>query len=97
MPGIVIPQVFWEYSAPRVLTIEYMVGQGLREALSRLSRRSPPHCVNLYKVFLKQIFEDGFFHADPHPGNLLFLPDGRIGLLDFGIVGRVSRDRLAGK
>ena len=73
-----------------------MVGQGLREALSRSAGECHRLAVNLYKVFLKQIFEDGFFHADPHPGNLLFLPDGRIGLLDFGIVGRVSRDRLAG-
>jgi len=96
MPGIVIPQVFWEYSAPRVLTIEYMVGQGLREALSRSAEDRHRIAANLYEAFLKQIFEDGFFHADPHPGNLLFLPDGRVGLLDFGIVGRVSRDRLAG-
>jgi len=96
MPGIVIPQVFWEYSAPRVLTIEYMVGQGLREALSRSAEDRHRIAANLYEAFLKQIFEDGFFHADPHPGNLLFLHDGRVGLLDFGIVGRVSRDRLAG-
>src|SRR5262245_7624166 len=96
MPGIAIPQVFWEYSAPRVLTIEYMVGQGLREALSRSAEDRHRIAANLYEAFLKQIFEDGFFHADPHPGNLLFLPDGRVGLLDFGIVGRVSRDRLAG-
>src|SRR5919106_637009 len=96
MPGIVIPQVFWEYSAPRVLTVEYMVGQGLREALSRSAEDRHRIAANLYEAFLKQIFEDGFFHADPHPGNLLFLPDGRVGLLDFGIVGRVSRDRLAG-
>jgi ubiquinone biosynthesis protein len=96
MPGIVIPQVFWDYSAPRVLTVEYMVGQGLREVLSRSAEDRHRIAANLYQAFLQQIFEDGFFHADPHPGNLLFLPDGRVGLLDFGIVGRVSRDRLAG-
>ncbi len=96
MSGIVVPQVFWEYSAPRVLTIEYMVGQGLREVLRRSADDRHHIAANLYKAFLKQIFEDGFFHADPHPGNLLFLSDGRVGLLDFGIVGRVSRDRLAG-
>jgi ubiquinone biosynthesis protein len=96
MPGIVIPLVFWEYTAPRVLTIEYMVGQGLREALSRSAEDRHRIAANVYKAFLKQIFEDGFFHADPHPGNLLFLSDGRVGLLDFGIVGRVSRDLLAG-
>jgi ubiquinone biosynthesis protein len=96
MPGMVIPRVFWEYSAPRVLTVEYMVGQGLREALNRSAEDRHHIAANLYKAFLKQIFEDGFFHADPHPGNLLFLPDGGVGLLDFGIVGRVSRERLAG-
>lgn len=96
MSGIVVPQVFWEYSAPRVLTIEYMVGQGLREVLRRSADDRHHIAANLYQAFLKQIFEDGFFHADPHPGNLLFLSDGRVGLLDFGIVGRVSRDRLAG-
>src|SRR5919108_5310108 len=96
MPGIAIPQVFWEYSAPRVLTVEYLVGQGLREVLSRSAEDRHRIAVNVYKAFLKQIFEDGFFHADPHPGNLLFLPDGGVGLLDFGIVGHISRDRLAG-
>jgi ubiquinone biosynthesis protein len=96
MPGIVVPQVFWEYSAPRVLTIEYMAGQGLRDVLNRSAEDRHHIAATLYKAFLKQIFEDGFFHADPHPGNLLFLSDGRVGLLDFGIVGRVSRDRLAG-
>jgi ubiquinone biosynthesis protein len=96
MAGIVIPQVFWDYSTPRVLTIEYLVGQGLREALSGSTEDRHRIATNLYKAFLKQIFEDGLFHADPHPGNLLFLADGRVGLLDFGIVGRISRDRRAG-
>ena len=96
MPGLMIPRVFWEYSAPRVLTLEYMVGQGLRDMVSRPDAERHTIAANLYKAFLKQIFEDGFFHGDPHPGNLLFLPDGRVGLLDFGIVGRLSRDRLAG-
>jgi ubiquinone biosynthesis protein len=96
MPGIVIPQVFWEYSTPRVLTIEYLVGQGLRETVSRSDEERHVIAANLYQAFLKQIFEDGFFHGDPHPGNLLFLSEGSVGLLDFGIVGRLSRDRLAG-
>ena len=96
MPGIVIPQVYWEYSTPRVLTIEYLMGQGLRETVSRSDEERHVIAANLYKAFLKQIFEDGFFHGDPHPGNLLFLSNGSVGLLDFGIVGRLSRDRLAG-
>jgi ubiquinone biosynthesis protein len=96
MPSIVIPQVFWEYCAPRVLTIEYVVGQGLREVVNRSAEERHRIAANLYTAFLKQVFEDGFFHGDPHPGNLLFLANGAVALLDFGIVGRVSRDRLAG-
>ena len=96
MPGIVIPQVIWEYSAPRVLTMEYMVGQGLREMVSRSEEERHAIAANLYKAFLKQIFEDGFFHGDPHPGNLLFLSNSSVALLDFGIVGRLSRERLDG-
>jgi ubiquinone biosynthesis protein len=96
MPGITIPQVLWEYSTSRVLTSEYMVGQGLREALTRPAEERHRIAANLYRAFLRQIFEDGFFHADPHPGNLFFLADGTICLLDFGIVGRLSRERLAG-
>jgi ubiquinone biosynthesis protein len=94
--GIVIPRVIWEYSSPRVLTVEYVVGQGLRAVLDRPMSERHRIAANLYKAFLKQIFEDGFFHGDPHPGNLLFLADGRVCLLDFGIVGRISQERLAG-
>jgi ubiquinone biosynthesis protein len=96
MAGIAIPRVFWDYSTPRVLTIEYMVGEGLRNVLERPAPDRHQVAANLYQAFLKQIFEDGFFHGDPHPGNLLFLPDDTVGLLDFGIVGRLSRERLEG-
>jgi ubiquinone biosynthesis protein len=95
-PGMMVPQVFWNYTTPRVLTIEYVVGQGLREALSRPPEERHRIAAHLYKAFLKQIFEAGVFHGDPHPGNLLFLPDGVVCLLDFGIVGRVSPERLSG-
>ena len=44
-------------------------------------------------IVLKMVLEDGFFHADPHPGNIFYLPDGRIGVIDFGMVGRVSEQR----
>src|SRR5919108_4945931 len=96
MPGVAIPRVFWAYSTPRVLTVEYIVGQGLREVARRPEEDRHRIAANLYKAFLKQVFEDGFFHGDPHPGNLLFPPDGTVCLLDCGIVGRVSRERLAG-
>jgi len=74
-PGIVIPQVFWEYSAPRVLTIEYMGRSGIARKRSAAQRKDrPPHCRHLYEAFLKQIFEDGFFTLIPTLANLLFLP-----------------------
>lgn len=95
MAGISIPRVYWEYSTPSVLTIEYVVGEGLREVVNKAPGDCHRIATNLYKAFLKQIFEDGCFHGDPHPGNLRFLPDGTACLLDFGIVGRVSRERLA--
>src|SRR5262245_48780952 len=63
MPGLAFPLVFWDYTAPRVVTIEYMVGQGLRDALSHSAEERHCMAVDLYKAFLKQIFEDGFFHA----------------------------------
>jgi ubiquinone biosynthesis protein len=96
MTGIAIPRVFWEYSTARVLTTEYIMGRGLRDVANLPAGDRYRIAANLYKAFLKQIFEDGFFHGDPHPGNLLFLGDGTICLLDCGIVGRVSQERLAG-
>ena len=54
-------------------------------------QRISPEKVNrlLIKTYLKQLLEDGFFHADPHPGNLLVMPDGRVAFFDFGMVGRI--------
>ncbi len=49
----------------------------------------------LIKTYLKQLLEDGFFHADPHPGNLLVMPDGRLAFFDFGMVGRITPELQA--
>lgn len=91
-PTVQIPKVLPELSTSRVLTLERVHGvkvtdvAGLREAqLDRvvLARRAA-------NIEMKMIFEHGFFHADPHPGNFLIEPDGRIGLIDFGMVGSVD-------
>lgn len=79
-----------------MLTIEYVIGQGLREVISKSPDDRHRIATALYKLLLKPIFEDGFSHGDPHPGDLRFLADGTACLLDFGIVGRVRRHRLAG-
>ena len=99
-PAVHIPQVMWATTTSRVLTMERVRGikvddvAGLDAAgidRSALAARATG-------VLAKMIFEDGFFHADPHPGNLFIEAGGRIGLIDFGMVGEVTgplRDSLA--
>ncbi len=91
-PEVRIPQPYTEYCTARVLTMELLEGINSSEPkrllaqgvdLTDLSRR----CANLY---LRMIFNEGFYHADPHPGNILILRGGVVGLLDFGMVGRIS-------
>jgi ubiquinone biosynthesis protein len=89
-PGIRIPKVHDELSSGTVLTLEYFGGVRLLEADLDPERRAALAKTVLDTAF-RQLFEDGLFHADPHPGNFLLLPDGTIGLIDFGLVGRLSR------
>ncbi len=91
-PTVHIPAAFPDQSSKRVLTMERLVGTSLSKAeqlaaegydLNEFARRG----VNMY---LEMVFRDGLYHADPHPGNLLYLPGGVVGLLDCGMVGRVD-------
>ena len=90
---IVIPWINRERSSRRVLTMEYV--EGLRPAPAAELERSgiDPHAVLSAgaEAILKQVFVNGLFHADPHPGNVLLLPGNRICFLDFGMFGRLSR------
>ena len=88
--GIRIPRVHDELSSATVLTLEYFGGVRLLDAPLSAERRTELARVVLDTAF-RQLFEDGLFHADPHPGNFLLLPDGDIGLIDFGLVGRLTR------
>ncbi len=90
--GIRIPTPYPALSSRRILTMDRLEGvdlahvEDLRGAgydLDEFARRGA-------RLFLDMIFRDGFYHADPHPGNLLILPDGRLGLLDCGMVGRID-------
>jgi ubiquinone biosynthesis protein len=91
-PSVHFPIVYPDLCSRRVLTMEMLQGlsaeniEGLRQAkvdLDELARRG----ANMY---LEMIFRDGFYHADPHPGNLMVLPGGVIGILDCGMVGRID-------
>ena len=90
--NIHVPKIYWNATTSKVLTMEFIHGTKVT-ALEELSARSvSPEKVNrlLIKTYLKQLLEDGFFHADPHPGNLLVMPDGRLAFFDFGMVGRIT-------
>ncbi len=91
-PRIRMPRVFWESTTRNVLTLEYCEGINLNRYLKDPSPEPPPHEVAglLADAFFKQVFVDGFFHGDPHPGNIAVLPDGSLFFMDFGSAGYVS-------
>ncbi len=92
-PGYHIPDIDWRRTARRVLTLEWLDGIKLndRDALIAAGHDCKALAAILVRGFLRQAVVDGFFHADLHHGNLFALPDGRIGAIDFGIMGRIDR------
>ena len=92
-PGYYIPDIDWRRTARRVLTMEWLDGIKLndREALIDAGHDCRSLAEILVRAFLRQAVVDGFFHADLHHGNLFALQDGRIGAIDFGIMGRIDR------
>ncbi|MFM7122777.1 MAG: ubiquinone biosynthesis regulatory protein kinase UbiB, partial [Fluviibacter sp.] len=91
-PLLVVPEVYWDFCATNVMTMERMHGipvgrvDELRDAGIDLNRLSSAGV----EIFFTQVFRDGFFHADMHPGNILVAHDGRYVALDFGIVGTLN-------
>lgn len=94
-PDVHIPSIHWEFTTTRLLTQEYLAGIKLEEhaALQAAGYSLPRLAEKLTRAMLKQILEAGYFHADPHPGNIVVLPGEVIGFLDFGLVGYLSRER----
>ena len=92
-PGYYVPEIDWRRTARRVLTLEWLEGIKLndRDALLAADHDCEALAATLVRAFLRQAVVDGFFHADLHHGNLFALPDGRIGAIDFGIMGRIDR------
>ncbi|MEZ5307224.1 MAG: AarF/ABC1/UbiB kinase family protein [Pyrinomonadaceae bacterium] len=90
--NIHVPKIHWEATTSKVLTMEFIHGTKVVELDKLKEKRVSPEKVNrlLIRTYLKQLLEDGFFHADPHPGNLLVMEDGRLAFFDFGMVGRIT-------
>ena len=90
--NIHVPKIYWNATTSKVLTMEFIHGTKVTDLEEQHRRNISPAKVNrlLIKTYLKQLLEDGFFHADPHPGNLLVMADGRLAFFDFGMVGRIT-------
>ena len=96
---IFVPQPVDEFCTPRVLTMNFVDGRKITTLTDadRAGLDGMKLADELQKAYMKQICIDGFFHADPHPGNVMLMPDGRLALLDLGMVGRLTpemRERL---
>lgn len=91
-PRIFVPAPVEDYTTTRVLTMEFVLGQKITSLspLSRMEFDGKALADELHRAYLKQILIDGFFHADPHPGNVFLTDDKRLALLDLGMVGRIS-------
>jgi predicted unusual protein kinase regulating ubiquinone biosynthesis (AarF/ABC1/UbiB family) len=91
-PHVEMPQIHWSHTTRRVLTMEYMDGVKIDDlaALDASGIDRTALATNLMELYLHMLLHDGFFHADPHPGNVLVGAGGVIQLVDFGMVGTVS-------
>ncbi len=96
---VMVPRVYWRYASPRVLTLEYLPGIKIShyEALEAAGLDRSRLAELGAKAYLIQLLNDGFFHADPHPGNIAVNPDGSLIFYDFGMMGQVklvTREKL---
>ena len=91
-----IPRIFTELSTKRVLVLERIEGIRINEfqKLDEAGFDRREIALKGAAAFFKMVLQDGLFHADPHPGNIFVLPDGRLGLVDFGIMGRVTEENM---
>ena len=90
--NLIVPLPIEDYTAQKVLTMDYIEGTKITQLspLAQLDWDGALLAEELFQAYLQQILVDGIFHADPHPGNVLITPDGRIALLDLGMVGHTT-------
>jgi predicted unusual protein kinase regulating ubiquinone biosynthesis (AarF/ABC1/UbiB family) len=96
-----VPKVYWKYASPRTLTLEYMPGIKIShyEALEAAGLDRKKLALDSARAYLMQLLEAGFFHADPHPGNIAVDPRGSLIFYDFGMMGQIqilTREKLMG-
>lgn len=94
---LVVPEIYWDVTSEKVLAMEWLNGVPILTAAftginhdGNVTAERQAIVTQLIRIFFQQIYIDGFFHADPHPGNVFYLEDGRIALLDCGMVGRLD-------
>ncbi|KAF3789536.1 Uncharacterized protein EJ110_NYTH17988 [Nymphaea thermarum] len=93
LPQVVIPRTYSKFTSRKVLTTEWIEG----EKLSQSTESDVGELVNVGVIcYLKQLLDTGFFHADPHPGNLIRTPEGKLAILDFGLVTKLTDDKKYG-
>ncbi|HEV2708022.1 MAG TPA: AarF/ABC1/UbiB kinase family protein [Pyrinomonadaceae bacterium] len=87
-----VPVIYWSHTTRRVLTMQFIRGTKVTDIEGLRAHRISPVKVNrlLIRAYLKQLLEDGFFHADPHPGNLLVMDNGQLAFFDFGMTGKIT-------
>ncbi len=91
---VYVPRIYHIFSTRRLIVMEFIEGMKVTDISALTAAGHNPHNVVklLARTYLKQLLEDGFFHADPHPGNLRVMRDGRLAFFDFGMVGRLSME-----
>ncbi|ONK79582.1 uncharacterized protein A4U43_C01F7840 [Asparagus officinalis] len=93
LPQVVVPRTYQRYTSRKVLTTSWIEG----EKLSQSTEGDVGELVNVGVIcYLKQLLDTGFFHADPHPGNMIRTPDGKLAILDFGLVTKLTDDQKYG-
>jgi predicted unusual protein kinase regulating ubiquinone biosynthesis (AarF/ABC1/UbiB family) len=98
LPDIYVPKIYWEYTNTRVLTMEWISGIKLNQPEKILAQGiDASHLIDVgIQCSLRQLLEHGFFHADPHPGNLLAMPNGKLAYLDFGMMSEINVEQRYG-